>query len=481
MENNQQLTALLIIPVLGMLITGFIPKVSQRIYAVIISLIQFLVSIYLVSQMWLNKIEVNTVSLDWLNALGIHLQLRLDQQSWWFILLSNFVSVVVLGLKGSWYKKHTRLFVVSALFLIFAMNIAFLSTNLILFYLAYEAVFIPMIIMIGIWGSGAKASAVLRFFLMSFLGSILMLVSIFYLSYLNYVQTGSYSANLEDLLKVTQSQDPHLIWCFFGFVLAFLIKVPMIPLHGWLKEAYVNAPTPATIWLTAVLSKLGVFGILQFVIPLFRPQVEHYQGVLLGMAAISVIYPALLAMQTSSPKALLSYSSISHLGFVMLGVFTMSETSATSAILLSVSHGLTSTLLFYLLELITDRKKDVTLNQYSGMARQYPVLFVALFIGVLASVSLPGTFNFVGEFLVLTGAYHVSVLATVFATVGVILGVVYMLRFYQKIGYGPSDALEANNKAHTTDMNGFDFWLVCLLVVLIIYFGFQPALFLGGV
>jgi NADH-quinone oxidoreductase subunit M len=196
--------------------------------------------------------------------------------------------------------------------------------------------------------------------------------------------------------------------------------------------------------------------------------------VLLAVAAFTVIYSAFLAIQTKDPKALLAYSSISHLGFVMLGVFSLSANGKTSAILLSVSHGLTSAVLFYLYDLVVERKEDVTLDQYSGLAKKYPILFVCMFVGVLASVSLPGTFNFVGEFMVLINAYPVSALCTILAGLGVIFGAVYMLKFYQKLGFGVSEG-EA-----TGDLVGFDLMVVILILAMILYFGFNPALFLGG-
>ncbi len=476
MENNQELTALLILPLLGSLLSWFIPKASQRLYALLVSFLQLATGIYIASHANFTKGGGLEQTLPWLSDLGIQLQLRLDSTSVWFVLLSGFVSFVVLGLKGSWYRKQARLFTSLSFFLIFAMNTAFLSTNLIVFYLAYEAVFIPMILMVGIWGTNAKATSVFRFFLMSFFGSILMLVSIFYLSYLSFLKTGNLSTNLDDLMKLSADSNISLSLCFVGFLLAFAIKVPLFPFHGWLKEVYVNAPTPATIWMSSLLSKLGVFGFIRFIGPLFMPTFVEYQGVLLALAAFSVIYAAFLAIQEKNPKSLLAYSSISHLGFVMLGVFSLSDAGRTSAIVLSVSHGLTSAVLFYLYDLIEVRKEGISMDRYSGMARQYPILFVCLFIGVLASLSLPGTFNFVGEFLVMLHAYPVSALCTILSGIGVILGSVYMLKFYQRIGFGKSEEMTS-----TADIHGFDLIVVMVILAIIIYFGFQPSIFLGGV
>jgi len=474
MENSQELTALLILPLLGSLLAWAVPKASQRLYALFISAIHFALAIFIASHASLGHGAGLEQNLPWLSDLGVQLQLRMDSVSVWFILLSAFISFVVLGLKGTWYRRNTQLFTSLSFFLIFALNTAFLSTNLIVFYLAYEAVFIPMILMVGIWGSNAKAASVFRFFLMSFFGSILMLVSIFYLSYLHFVKTGSFSTNLSDLVVLTTDPNISLSWCFLGFFLAFAIKVPMFPFHGWLKEVYVNAPTPATIWMSSILSKLGIFGFIRFISPLFMSSLIEFQGVLLALAAFSVIYAAFLAIQAKNPKALLAYSSISHLGFVMLGVFSLSEAGKASAIILSVSHGLTSAVLFYLLELVEERQEGISLDRYSGLAKSYPLLFTCLFIGVLASLSLPGTFNFVGEFLVLLHAYPVSALCTILSGLGVIFGSVYMLKFYQRLGFGTAEVEVVK------DIAGFDLVVVVLILSMVVYFGFQPAIFMGG-
>lgn len=474
MENSQELTALLIVPLIGSLLAWVIPKASQRWYALLVSAIHFGIAVYVASHASIGGGGGLEQALPWLSDLGVQLQLRMDPISVWFVLLSAFVSFVALGLKGAWYRRHSRLFTSLAFFLLFALNTAFMSTNLIVFYLAYEAVFIPMILMVGVWGSNAKASSVFRFFLMSFLGSILMLVSILYLSYLYYLKAGHFSASLPDLITLASEPSTDLHWCFVGFFLAFAIKVPLFPFHGWLKEVYVNAPTPTTIWMSSILSKLGVFGFIRFIGPLFMTSFVTYQGLLLALAAFSVIYAAFLAIQAKSPKALLAYSSISHLGFVMLGVFSLSDAGRTSAIVLSVSHGLTSAVLFYLFDLIEERREGITLDRYSGMAKGHPILFTCLFLGVLAGVSLPGTFNFVGEFLVLLHAYPVSALCTILSGLGVIFGAVYMLKFYQRLGFGPSSEVAAK------DIAGFDLVIVALILAMIIFFGFQPAIFLGG-
>jgi NADH-quinone oxidoreductase subunit M len=473
----ESLNAFLIVPILLSLLSLFIPKAIQRAFAIAGALFLLALTAYETS---LGNGE-NTIG--WLAEFGIQLGFRLDSVSKWFVILSSFVTLIAVFLKGPWYRKYPRLFVSSAFFLAFALNLAFLSTNLITFYVAYEAVFIPMILMVGLWGSQAKAAAILRYFLMSFLGSVLMLVSIFYLIFLYHSQTGQYSAQVFDLIQVAKSVPPgQLNWAFWGFFAAFAIKVPLVPFHGWLKEAYVNAPMPATLYLSGIFSKLGVFGFIRFMLPLFGDQAVQFHGFLMTIAAVSVLYAALLAIQAKNPKELLAYSSISHLGFVMLGVFSLTSGGVGAAILLSVGHTLASVLLFALLHFVQERKEDVSLDHYQGMARKFPVLFFLFFIGVLASVSLPGTVNFIGEFLVLNFSYPVSAPGTIMSALGVILGAVYMLKLYQYLGFGtPAPKAVTHESAATAkDVGLFEIAILLLMVGLIVYLGFQPAIILRG-
>ena len=479
MENYNILSTLLTLPLAGAVLAWFMPKATQRLYAIFGSIVVLALSIYVVVQAGGEAIDLR---LPWLPEIGTSIALRLDAVSKWFVLLNALVGVVAFSLRGPWYRKHPRLFTSFGFFLIFALNAAFLSTDLIVFYLAYEAVFIPMIFMVGIWGHHTKAASVFRFFLMSFLGSVLMLVSMFSLIYLYKEQSGQYSSNVADLMQVSNGVNAASFrWCFLGFFLAFAIKVPVFPFHGWLKEVYVNAPMPATIWLSAILSKLGVFGFIRFVNPLFMEVAKQYQGLLIALAAISILYAAFLALKSDDPKTLLAYSSISHLGFVMLGVFSLSEDAATAAVLLSVGHTLVSAMLFYILHLLEERKENLGLESNHGLARTYPTLFTVLFIAVLASVSLPGTLNFAGEFLVLIHAYPVSWLGTVMGGLGVILGAVYMLKFFQQLGFGKVARSAATSMGQESkDLAGYDLIVMVAMAAMLIYFGFQPLLFLKG-
>lgn len=485
MENSNSLTFFLTVPLAAILFSWFVPKALQRIYAVFSSLIILVLTIFetmpMLSATSMEAAERLSVTqrLNWISELGLYLSLKMDSVSAWFIVLNAITAVVAFSLRGVWYRKNPRLFTSFGFFLVFALNAAFLSTNLISFYVAYEAVFVPMIFMVGIWGEHQKATAVLRFFLMSFLGSVFMLVSIFYLAWVHFKQTGSYSNEISDFVKAAATLGPATqAWVFLGFFLAFAIKVPLVPFHAWVRDVYVYSPMPGTVWMSGVLSKLGVFGFIRFVLPMFGKTCETYQGILMSLSAASVVYPALLAIRSNQPKTLLAYSSISHLGFVMLGVSTLKSSGTSAAILLSVGHTLVGSALFYLLHQVEERAGDISLVHYLGLSRRMPLLFASLFFMVLASVSLPGTLNFAGEFLVLLTAYPVSALCTIISGLGVILGAVYMLKFFQRLGLGTP----SNPQATTTggDLVGFDLGLMLVLIVVTVYLGFHPVLILKG-
>ena len=483
MVNYNSLTVLLTVPLVASMLAWFIPKGIQRLYAVFSSLCILALTLYQAAPVLFASTSAAVIEhkLAWLPEIGVSLNFRLDSVSGWFVALNAIVAILAFSLKGVWYRKNPRLFTSLGFFLVSALNTAFLSADLIVFYLAYEAVFIPMIFMVGIWGEQAKATAVFRFFLMSFLGSVLMLVSIFYLVNLYHEQSGIYSSNLFDLIQATAGKNsPNLKWCFIGFFLAFAIKVPLFPFHGWLKDVCTLAPMPATIWMSAILSKLGVFGFIRFVSPIFVESSQGYQGILLTLAAISVVYAAFLAIRSNDSKSLLAYSSVSHLGFVMMGVFTFNPGGNASAILLSVGHTLVSAMLFYILHLIQERQTDLGLETSHGFAKLYPTLFTVFFIAVLASMSLPGTLNFAGEFLVLIHSYAASALCTIISGVGVILGAVYMLKFYQQLGFGKNTTVTINSNTGAKDLAGYDLVVLSVLVLMLIYFGFQPEIFLKG-
>ena len=441
MESYSSLSFLLTLPLVAAGLSLLVPKPIQRIYAIFSSVLFLALTIYETAGMLFCKTLADAQALtiehrlSWIPDLGLSLSLKLDSTSAWFVVMNALVAVVAFSTRGVWYRKSPGLFTAMGFFLIFALNAAFLSNDLIAFYLAYEAVFIPMILMVGVWGGRQKASSVFRFFLMSFLGSILMLVSIFYLIHLGVQgEGGSWSSHLTDLTRVAKTlDDSRAKWVFAGFFLAFAIKVPLVPFHGWLKDVYTSAPYPGTIWMSAILSKLGVFGMIRFVLPLFQEVVARNQGILTSLAALTVIYAAFLAIRSTRPKSLLAYSSISHLGFVMLGVFANSGASIHSAVMLSVGHTLVSALLFFLLAETEERHEELKLGSPLGLAGRFPVLFAAMFVAVLGAVSLPGTLNFSAEFLVLMSAFPVNGVATLVAGAGVILGAVYMLKFYQQL------------------------------------------------
>ncbi len=476
MENYSYLSVLIAAPFFLGVLSVLSPKSLQRSYAILGALALFLVSLFLCSNVLFSTTPgvVIDQKISWFPAMGLTLNLRLDSVSVWFVLLNAVVCLLAFSLSGVWNRKFPRLFSFLGFSMTGFLNGAFLCTDLVVFYIFYEAVFVPMILMIGIWGESTKAAAVFKFFLMSLLGSVLMLVSIFYLMSIYHTATGRYSGDLADLITVA-SKDPNAQWCFFGFFLAFAIKVPMVPFHAWLKDAYTMAPMPATLWMSAILSKLGVFGLIRFVLPLFGAPLAEVQPLLLGLCAVSILYPAFLAIRARDPKTLLSYSSISHLGFVLFGVFSLSPGGVAAAVLLSVGHTLVSAGLFYILHLVEVRRGGLRLDTYHGLAKEYPLLFLIFFGFILGGVALPGTANFVGEFLVMISAFQSNPVAVVIGGLGVIFGALYLLRFYQRLGFG-----EVTGESSGRDIELYDVIVLIGVLFFVIILGFQPLWVMKG-
>lgn len=479
MESYSTLMVLIIAPFVLGLLSLVAPKALQRPYAIIAALGLLCITLFQGASILFSNgaSEPVTQVIPWLPSLGTTLSLKLDHISVWFVLMNAFTGLIAFSLSGNWYRKSPRFFTFLGFALIGLTNGAFLSNDLVFFYIFYESVFIPIIFMVGIWGMEAKATAVFKFFLMSLFGSILMLVSIFYLVSMYHESTGSYSTNINDLIQVAVASKDHyqIMWCFIGFFLAFGIKVPLVPMHAWVKDVYTLAPMPATIWLSAILSKLGVFGFIRFVIPLFTDLGLQYQSGLLWLCAISVLYSGLLALRTNDPKTLLAYSSISHLGFVMIGVFAFKNTGAEAAVLLSFGHTLVSGILFYLLNILESKREKLNLEVPLGLAKHYPILFFLMFIAILAGISLPGTMNFIGEFLVLISAFSGNQVGVAVAGVGVILGAAYLLKFFQQLGLGTP-----SSKGDVKDIGFYDAIVIATLLVIVIFLGLQPVWILKG-
>jgi NADH-quinone oxidoreductase subunit M len=410
---------------------------------------------------------------DWIAAFGIHYQLGVDGISLFLVVLTAFLTP--LALLCSWESIHhkRRAFCISMLLLEGAMMGVFLATDLFLFYVFWDAMLIPMYFLIGVWGYERRIYAAVKFLLFTMAGSVLMLIAIIGLAIRHYVGAGTYSFDLQALQGLQIPADVQT-WLFLAFALAFAIKVPLFPFHTWLPDAHVEAPTAGSVILAGVLLKMGTYGLVRFAFPLFPAAAELFAPALAGLAVVGIVYGALVAMVQPDMKKLVAYSSVSHLGFVVLGIASMTQQGVQGAIYQMLSHGVSTGGLFLLVGMLSDRRHTRLIAEFGGLKQVMP-RFVAVFLIVtLASIGLPGLNGFVGEFLILMGAFSWNPRLTAVAATGVILSAVYMLWMFQRVNYGP---LESAN-ATLADVKPREWSVLVPIVGLIVVMGVLPNLFL---
>src|SRR5512145_198571 len=343
----------------------------------------------------------------------------------------------------------------------------FLAVDLFLFYIFWELVLIPMYFLIGVWGSERRIYSAIKFFLYTFAGSVLMLVAIIALYFHHYTVTGVYTT---DLLRMYELAIPVRLqfWMFAAFALAFAFKVPMFPFHTWLPDAHVDAPTSGSVILAAVLLKMGTYGFLRFAIPLFPVAAFDLMPLISALAVIGIIYGALVAMVQKDMKKLVAYSSVSHLGFVMLGLFAFNLQGIEGGILQMINHGVSTGALFLIVGIIYERRHTRLISEFGGLSKVVPVFAIIFLVVTLSSIGLPGLNGFVGEFLIMLGAFKVHKWLTVVAASGVIFAAVYMLWMYQRVMYGKVTN-EENLRLH--DMNGREIAYMVPILLLILWIG----------
>ncbi len=412
---------------------------------------------------------------------GITYTMGVDGISLWLVLLTTLLSPIATF--ASWTSINTKIkeYAFSFLLLETGMLGAFVALDLVLFYVFWELMLIPMALIIGVWGGPRRVYAAIKFFLYTMVGSLLMLVAIIYLVVQYQAQTGVYTfelVRLNELILPVQVQ----MWAFGAFALAFAVKVPMFPLHTWLPDAHVEAPTAGSVILAAVLLKLGCYGFLRFAMPLFPSASHRLMPTLAVIAVIGIIYGAYCAWVQKDVKKLVAYSSVSHLGFVMLGMFSLTTQGLSGSILQMVNHGISTGALFLLVGVVYERRHTRQLDQFGGLAAVMPAYTTVFVIIALSSVGLPGTNGFVGEFMILSGTFlsdffgPSAVLLALFAATGVILAAVYMLHAVLKVFFGP---VTREENRHLADLSWREATALAPLVVMVFWIGLYPATFLG--
>ncbi len=424
----------------------------------------------------------------WLPEYGINYFVGLDGISLFLVLLTTFLMPIVLLASWTDIGKRVKSYIFFMLFLETGMLGAFVSLNVFQFYVFWEVMLIPMYFIIGIWGGPRRIYAAVKFFLFTMFGSLLMLVAILVLYSMGFEQFGVLNLDLisppgleaKALLDVVVPTDGDVwwknqYWLFAAFALAFAIKVPMVPFHTWLPDAHVEAPTAGSVVLAGVLLKMGTYGFVRFALPLFPSAVVDFTPLILSLSVIGIIYGSLVAMVQTDIKKLVAYSSVAHLGFVMLGMFALNVTGLNGSILQMVNHGLSTGALFLLVGMLYERRHTRLISDFGGIARPMPVFAAFFGLVTMSSIGLPGLNGFVGEFLILLGAYMAHPFYAVLATSGVVLVAAYMLWMFRRVMFGPIE--NAENRS-LIDLDLREKLVMIAMVIPIIWIGVYPETFL---
>jgi NADH-quinone oxidoreductase subunit M len=472
------ISLLLLLPLIGALVLLLVPRQQRQtllILALLSSIAAFIWSLRLFQAFDPAAGEMQFVErIPWMPAFGIGYIVGVDGISLFLVLLTTFL--MPLAIVASWtVQDRIKEYLFFMLVLETGMLGAFVALDLFLFYVFWEVMLVPMYFLIGVWGGTRRIYAALKFVLYTMAGSLPMLVAIIYLAsryaHVNQVMTF-------DLLQLYNLRLPvnEQIWLFLAFGLSFAIKVPLFPFHTWLPDAHVEAPTAGSVILAGVLLKMGTYGFLRFAMPLFPDATLVLTPMIIALAVIGIIYGAGVAMMQPDLKKLVAYSSVSHLGFVMLGLFALNIHGIQGGIYQMVSHGLSTGALFLLVGMLYDRRHTRMIADFGGLWHQLPVFSVLFLIVTFASIGLPGLNGFIGEFLILLGAFSVKPGWTAAAATGVILGAIYMLWMFRRVFFGPMTHPE-NQKL--SDLNRRELLILAPVIALIIIMGIYPQPFLS--
>ncbi len=448
---------------------------AMRTFSLMLTTVVFFLSLKLLYGFETNAEMQFVKSAPWLPTLGISYKVGIDGMSIFLVLLVTFLMPISILSTFEAITERVKEFYFCMLLLETAMIGAFVALDLFLFYIFWEMMLIPMYFLIGMWGGERRIYATIKFFIFTMFGSLLMLAAILVLVFTYKSQSGLLTFELSRLYSV-QLSAPTQWLLFLAFALSFAIKVPMFPFHTWLPDAHVEAPTAGSVILAGVLLKMGGYGFIRFAMPLFPEAAVRAIPLIVTLAIIGIIYGALVAMVQQDVKKLVAYSSVSHLGFVMLGLFALNTEAVEGAIYQMLNHGLSTGALFLLVGVIYERRHTRLIESFGGLARVMPVYAAVFMVVMLSSVGLPGLNGFVGEFLILLGAFKANALWAVLGATGVVLGAIYMLWMYQRVFFGP--VKHAENEG-LKDINLREIVVFVPILAMIVFMGVYPKPFLN--
>lgn len=478
------LSSVVFLPLVGACALLLLPRGQDRMVklaGIFVSAVTFVASLWLYFAFDGNApgFQFDTKVL-WIPALNISYHVGIDGISLMLVVLTTFLTPIALLSSWNAIEKRVKEYTIMILLLETGMLGVFCTLDLFLFYIFWEAMLIPMYFLIGIWGGANRVYAAIKFFLFTMFGSLIMLVAIIWLGY--YASTlpgGQFTTDLVTLQTIAPGIPfASQIWIFLAFALSFAIKVPLVPFHTWLPDAHVEAPTAGSVILAGVLLKMGTYGLIRFCLPLFPQSSVYFAPYISALAVIGIIYGALVSMVQTDMKKLVAYSSVSHLGFVVLGIFAFTEEGMQGSVIQMINHGLSTGALFLIVGMVYERRHTRAIAEFGGLAKVMPLMSIILFIVSLSSIGLPGLNGFVGEFLILLGAFHSPVLShwfAIFAASGVILAAVYMLWMYQRVVFGEVSNPE---NASLRDLSPREVGLLLPLLLFIVWIGVYPSMFL---
>ncbi len=490
MGGTPMLSALIYTPIVGaLLIMLLIPSQDTRMIkgtAIIFTLLAFLFSLIVLGNFQTGTPKMQLVEhASWIPSIGVSYFLGVDGVSILLILLTTLISAIVVFCSFPEIEERQKEYYVCLLFLETGMLGAFMALDVFLFYIFWEIMLVPMYFLIGIWGHGRRLYSAIKFFLYTLFGSVFMLLGILALYFLNGDPehgTGELTFNALTLIQNLRVPTEPIFaglsaqdWIFLALFLGFAIKVPMFPFHTWLPDAHTDAPTAGSVVLAGVLLKMGTYGFIRFSLTLL-PVGSHNMVTFIGiLALIGVIYGALVAMAQKDMKRLIAYSSVSHMGFLMLGIFALNVQGVSGGIIQMINHGISTGALFLLVGILYVRRHTREIAAFSGLSTTIPVFAVFFAIAMFSSIGLPGLNGFVGEFLILLGLFKANVTFAAFAVTGIVLGAAYMLWLYQRTMFGEPTTPENQNMK---DMNGLEIAYMLPLIILMFWIGLYPRPFL---